>query len=91
MPGAVADRYRLTHRLAGELARLRPDAVLTWGSDSGIGHPDHRMVSTLGTQLQRARAPGMPERVFHMYLPVEAIRAMKPQRGEPTLVIPQAR
>jgi LmbE family N-acetylglucosaminyl deacetylase len=90
----VGDRgliYRLTQRMAEELARLRPDAVLTWGPDGGIGHPDHRMVSNVVTQLQRAGAPGVPERVFYMYLTVESIRAMNPQRGVPPLVIPQAK
>jgi LmbE family N-acetylglucosaminyl deacetylase len=83
--------YRLTQRIAEELARLRPDAVVTWGPDGGFGHPDHRIVSTVVTQLQRAGAPGVPERVFYMYVPAEGIRAMNPQRGEPPLVIPQAK
>lgn len=87
----VGDRsliFRLTQRLAQELARLRPDVVLTWGPDGGFGHPDHRIVSTLVTQLQRAGAPGVPDRVFHMYMPAEAISAMNPQRGAPPLTIP---
>jgi LmbE family N-acetylglucosaminyl deacetylase len=83
--------YRLTDSIAEELARLRPDAVVTWGPDGGTGHPDHRMVSNIVTQLQRAAAPGMPERVFYMYLPVEGIRAMNPQRGVPPLLLPTAK
>ena len=90
----VGDRsliYRLTQRIAEEVQRLHPDAVITWGPDGGTGHPDHRMVSNIATQLQRAEAPGMPERLYYMYLPVEGIRAMNPQRGEPPLVIPVAK
>jgi LmbE family N-acetylglucosaminyl deacetylase len=83
--------YRLTPRVAEELERLRPDAVVTWGPDGGVGHPDHRLVSSVVTQLARAGAPGVPERVFSMYLPAEGIRAMNPQRGEPPLLIPQAK
>jgi len=83
--------YRLTQRIAEELQRLHPDVIVTWGPDGGMGHPDHRMVSTIVTQLQRAGAPGVPERIFHMYLPAEAIRAMRPQRGEPPLLVPDAR
>jgi LmbE family N-acetylglucosaminyl deacetylase len=82
--------YRATQRIAEELARLRPDAVVTWGPDGGTGHPDHRIVSNIVTQLQRAGAPGVPERVFYMNLPVESMRAMT-QRGEPPLTVPQAR
>jgi LmbE family N-acetylglucosaminyl deacetylase len=32
--------YRVTQRIAEELGRLRPDAVVTWGPDGGTGHPD---------------------------------------------------
>lgn len=83
--------YRLTQRIAEELQRLHPDVIVTWGPDGGTGHPDHRMVSSIVTQLQRAGAPGVPERVFYMYLPAEAIRAMVPQRGAPPLLVPDAR
>ena len=82
--------YRVTQRIAEELARLRPDAVITWGPDGGTGHPDHRIVSTIVTQLQRAGAPGVPERVFYLNFPVESMRAMNPQRGEPPLTVPQS-
>ena len=90
----TADRtlvYRLTERIAREIARLQPDVVITWGPDGGTGHPDHRLVSTIATQLLRAGAPGMPERLFYMYLPVESFRLLNPQRGEPPLLIPQAK
>ena len=82
--------YRLTQRIGEELARLRPDAVLTWGPDGGTGHPDHRIVGNIVTQLQRAGAPGVPERVFYMYLTAESMRAMN-QRGAPPFTIPQAK
>jgi len=90
----IGDRsrlYRLTDRIAGELQRLHPDAVLTWGPDGGTGHPDHRLVSSIATQLARAAAPGVPERLFYMNLPAEGMRAMNPQRGAPPLLIPEAK
>ena len=83
--------YRVAERVAHEIARLRPDVVITWGPDGGTGHPDHRLVSAIATQLQRAGAPGMPERLVYMYLPVEAFRLLNPQRGAPPLLLPQAR
>jgi LmbE family N-acetylglucosaminyl deacetylase len=83
--------YRLTQRIAEELQRLHPDVIVTWGPDGGTGHPDHRMVGNIVTQLQRAGAPGVPERIFYIYLPVEAIRAISPQRGEPPLLVPDVR
>jgi len=89
----IGDRsliYRLTDRIAGELQRLHPDAVLTWGPDGGTGHPDHRLVSSIATQLARAAAPGVPARLFYMSLPAEGIRVVS-QRGEPPLLIPEAK
>jgi LmbE family N-acetylglucosaminyl deacetylase len=82
---------RLTERIAQEIERLRPDVVVTWGPDGGTGHPDHRMLSNVATQLLRAGAPGMPERLFYMYLPIEAFRTLNPTRGEPPLLFPQAK
>jgi LmbE family N-acetylglucosaminyl deacetylase len=90
----IGDRsltYRLTDRIAVELQRLHPDVIVTWGPEGGMGHPDHRMISNIVTQLQRARAPGVPDRVFFMYIPAEGIQAMNPQRGVPPLVLPDAR
>jgi len=83
--------YRLTDRIAAELQRLHPDAVITWGPDGGTGHPDHRLVSALVTQLVRAGAPGATERLFYMYIPAEGLAAMNPQRGAPPLLVPDAR
>lgn len=82
--------YRLTQRVQEELQRLRADALLTWGPDGGTGHPDHRLVSNVVTQLVRAGAPGAPERLFYGYIPEEGFRAMNPARGAPPFLVPQA-
>jgi len=81
---------RLTMRIQEELQRLRPDALISWGPDGATGHPDHRLVSTIVTQLVRAGAPGATERLFYAGLPAEAIRAMDPGRGE-TFLMPMAK
>jgi len=82
---------RLTDRIAKEIERLRPDVVVTWGPDGGTGHPDHRLVSDIASQLQRAGVAGMPERLVYMYMPAEMFRLANPQRGEPPMLIPQAK
>jgi LmbE family N-acetylglucosaminyl deacetylase len=82
---------RLTEQIARLIEQLRPDAVITWGPDGGTGHPDHRILSNIATQLQRSGAPGMPERLFYMYFPAELFRLINPQRGEPPLLLPQAK
>jgi len=83
--------YRVTERIAKELERLHPDVVVTWGPDGGTGHPDHRIVSDIATQLQRTGAPGVPERLFYMYLPAESFRMANPERGAPPLLLPAAK
>jgi LmbE family N-acetylglucosaminyl deacetylase len=83
--------YRVTASIARELERLRPDAVLTWGPDGGMGHPDHRIVSNLITQLVRAGAPGAPQRLYYMNIPAVGFRALFPERGVPPLLIPETR
>ena len=83
--------FSLTQRLHEELQRLRPDALITWGPDGGTGHPDHRLVSAVVTQLVRTGAPGVPERLFYASLPAAAMRVVNPSRGEPPLLIPDAK
>jgi LmbE family N-acetylglucosaminyl deacetylase len=90
----LEDRMRLQHlttRIVGELQRLKPDALITWGPDGGSGHPDHRLVSSIVTQLVRAGAPGAPERLFYVSFPEEAVRAINEGRGEPTYLAPSAK
>jgi LmbE family N-acetylglucosaminyl deacetylase len=83
--------FRVTQRIYEELQKIRPDALVTWGPDGGTGHPDHRLVSALVTQLARTAAPGIPERLFYMSLSAEVMRAVNPTRGEPPLLIPHPR
>jgi LmbE family N-acetylglucosaminyl deacetylase len=82
--------YRLTQRLHEELQRLQPTVLITWGPDGGYGHPDHRIISSIVSQLVRAGAPAVPQRVFYASIPADGIRAMNPARREPPLLIPQA-
>ena len=56
---------RTTKALAAEIgsmiAERSPDIVLTWGPDGGYGHPDHRMVSAIVTEVVQAMpAAGAP-------------------------------
>jgi LmbE family N-acetylglucosaminyl deacetylase len=83
--------YVLTQRVQAELQRLHPDAVLTWGPDGGTGHPDHRLVGDVITQLVRAGAPGAPEHLFYASIPVEGFKTLNPERGAPPFLVPQAK
>ena len=82
--------FRLTQRVQEELQRLQPDVLITWGPDGGYGHPDHRIVSSIVSQLARAGAPGAPPQVFYGSIPAEGFRAMNPSRGAPPFTVPRA-
>ena len=43
-----------TAKLKTLLGEIRPDAIVTWGPDGGYGHPDHRLVSAMVTELVQA-------------------------------------
>lgn len=43
-----------TTRLRTVLHEFRPDAIVTWGPEGGYGHPDHRLVSAIVTELVQA-------------------------------------
>jgi LmbE family N-acetylglucosaminyl deacetylase len=83
--------FQLTARVQAELQRLHPDAVITWGPDGGAGHPDHRLVSSIATQLVRAGAPGVPDRLFYATLPVDGMRVVNPSGAEISFLIPLPR
>lgn len=50
----AASLARLRDRLAATIAEDRPDIVITWGPDGGYGHPDHRLVTAVATQVVQA-------------------------------------
>jgi LmbE family N-acetylglucosaminyl deacetylase len=55
------------------LARARPDAVITFGPEGAYGHPDHRLVGAVVTQLVQAGADGAPARLFYPGLPKDRL------------------
>jgi LmbE family N-acetylglucosaminyl deacetylase len=61
-PGELLDR--LAKRLETVFRDLRPDAVVTWGPEGGYGHPDHRLVGDVVTQLFQAGAVAPPARLY---------------------------
>jgi LmbE family N-acetylglucosaminyl deacetylase len=46
---ACADPERAVSAIAGELRRVRPDVVVTFGPDGVYGHPDHIAISQFAT------------------------------------------
>ena len=55
--------------IAEVLQQVRPDAVVTFGPEGAYGHPDHRLVGAVVTQLVQAGADGAPARLFYPGFP----------------------
>ncbi len=61
--GPAQDRIR--EELTRVLDDLEPDVVLTFGPDGVTGHPDHRAVSCLVTEILQAREDGSSKLYYH--------------------------
>jgi LmbE family N-acetylglucosaminyl deacetylase len=70
MPDGGLNNTRVLAELASRLkktfADVRPDAIVTWGPEGGYGHPDHRLVSSVVTQV--VQETGTPQ-LFYAALP----------------------
>ena len=51
------------------LDQLKPDIVLTWGPDGGYGHPDHRMISNVVTEVFQKNSNNN-QQLYYAGLPV---------------------
>lgn len=68
--GKLADHVRdgsLAEALSGHVAAA--DMVLTWGPDGGYGHADHRLVSTLATQIAQAMPASERPKLLYIGIP----------------------
>lgn len=61
---------QIGRRVVDEINRLRPDVLLTWGPDGVTGHPDHRAVSNVTTQVfqQRRLLRHHPRKLYYVAL-----------------------
>jgi LmbE family N-acetylglucosaminyl deacetylase len=79
--GDPPDGYlkQLAQGIRDLLARERPDAIVTWGPEGGYGHPDHRLVGAVVTEVVQARADGAPTRLFYSGIPADHARSADPR------------
>lgn len=69
--GYLAEVVREIRKL---FARLQPDVVITWGPEGGYGHPDHRLVGAMVTQVVQVGRKGAPSRLLYPGLPADRVR-----------------
>lgn len=65
---------RLRTGLADIVARIRPSVMLTIGPEGGTGHPDHRLVGNVATQVVQQDSVYRSTDLLYASLPTERVR-----------------
>ena len=71
---------KLRSALVGIIDSLRPAAIITFGPEGGTGHPDHRLVGNVVTQLVQADTRFANVDLLYASLPTERLRTAPPAR-----------
>jgi LmbE family N-acetylglucosaminyl deacetylase len=69
--------------LAAIIDSLRPAAIITFGPEGGTGHPDHRLVGNVVTQIVQGDARYANVDLLYASLPTERLRTAPP--AQPTV------
>ena len=73
----------LREKLDSVFVMYKPDIVITWGAEGGSGHPDHRMVGAVVTELfQSAQSSFQIGKLFYSAIPTEHWKNEPPYRSE---------
>ena len=59
------------------IAEISPRAIITWGPDGGYGHPDHRLVSAVTSEVVQGSVKAPP--LFYIGLPAAGLAAHPPR------------
>jgi LmbE family N-acetylglucosaminyl deacetylase len=74
---------RLRSALAAIVDSLEPAAIITFGPEGGTGHPDHRLVGNVVTQIVQSDARYANLDLLYASLPTERLRTAPP--AQPTV------
>jgi LmbE family N-acetylglucosaminyl deacetylase len=74
---------RLRTELAAIVARVRPSVMITIGPEGGTGHPDHRLVGNVATQIVQQDSLYRMTDLLYASLPSERLRTAP--RASPTV------
>lgn len=61
---------QLRTRVRQLFEQLQPDAVITWPTSGWTGHPDHRLVSAVVTEVFQSRPWVLPRRLYYPAAPI---------------------
>lgn len=66
---------RVRREIGKLFQQLRPDVVVTSGAEGIYGHPDHRLVGAVVTELVQSGADGAPAQLFYPGFPKDKLSA----------------
>lgn len=72
--GKITNRNALSilrKRLDSIFTIYKPDIVITWGAEGGSGHPDHRMVGAVVTEIYQSGLSPAFSKLFYTAVPTE--------------------
>jgi LmbE family N-acetylglucosaminyl deacetylase len=69
---------RLRTELIKIIAEVQPAAIITFGPEGGTGHPDHRLVGNVVTQIVQSDAHHRTIDLLYASLPTERLRTAPP-------------
>jgi LmbE family N-acetylglucosaminyl deacetylase len=79
---AEANKRTVLEQVARLVVELKPDVVVTWGPDGVTGHTDHRMVSSLVTEVVQRGGDPAPQLFYAGLSSARAAELRQP--GAPT-------
>lgn len=75
---SFANLGRLRTEVASIIARIQPAAIITFGPEGGTGHPDHRLVGNVVTQVFQSDSLHRTIDLLYASLPTERLRTAPP-------------
>jgi LmbE family N-acetylglucosaminyl deacetylase len=75
---SFASLGRLRTQIDSLIARVRPAVIITFGPEGGTGHPDHRLVGNVVTQVVQSDGHHREVDLLYASLPAERLRSAPP-------------
>jgi LmbE family N-acetylglucosaminyl deacetylase len=75
---SFANLGRLRTEITDIIARVQPVAIITFGPEGGTGHPDHRLVGNVVTEIVQSDDHHRAVDLLYASLPTERLRSAPP-------------